>query len=35
VSEVQNGRMVRCWVYRDIATLLRQLGLLTSQATWP
>ena len=35
VSEVKNGRIVRCWVYRDIATLLCQLGLLTSQATWP
>ncbi len=35
VSDVKNGRIVRCWVYRDIATLLRQLGLLTSQATWP
>jgi steroid delta-isomerase-like uncharacterized protein len=35
VSELQNGRIVRCWMYRDIATLLRQLGLLTSHATWP
>jgi len=35
VSEVQHGRIVRSWMYRDIATLLRQLGLLTSQATWP
>jgi steroid delta-isomerase-like uncharacterized protein len=35
VSEVTNGRIVRCWMYRDIATLLRQLGLLTSQASWP
>jgi predicted ester cyclase len=35
VSEVKHGRIVRCWVYRDVATLLRQLGLLTTQATWP
>src|SRR5262249_6388720 len=35
VSEVKNGRIVRSWMYRDIATLLRQLGLLSSHATWP
>jgi steroid delta-isomerase-like uncharacterized protein len=35
VSEVQHERILRCWMYRDLATLLRQLGLFTSQATWP
>lgn len=35
VSELKKGRIVRSWMYRDMATLLRQLGLLTSQATWP
>jgi predicted ester cyclase len=35
VSEVQHGRIVRSWVYGDIAMLLRQLGLLTSHASWP
>lgn len=35
VSELKKRRIVRSWMYRDMATLLRQLGLLTSQATWP
>jgi steroid delta-isomerase-like uncharacterized protein len=35
VSELKNGRIIRSWVYRDMATLLRQLGVLTSQASWP
>jgi steroid delta-isomerase-like uncharacterized protein len=35
IHELRNGKIIRSWVYRDMATLLRQLGVLTSEATWP